>query len=74
MKIGYISKIKVNFAEIQYNEEEEKRFYEIMNHLEKQCGWEVDASVPGWAWVIVKNHKEYEAVRNDYQRAKRIIK
>lgn len=76
MKLHYVGKrqFKARLAEMEYSEKEERRFFDIVKYLEKECGWEIDTGVYGWAAVIVDDYDEYEYFKKDFQEAKKKIK
>lgn len=75
MDIHYVGKreFRQRLAEFNYNDEEEDRFFRIADAMRKE-GWNIDVGVQHWAAIEVFDREEYQEVKSDWLRLKRIIK
>ena len=76
MKLTYVGKkqFKNRLAEFSYTDSEEKRFMKIVDYLQTECGYNVDAGVMNWAAIEVGDKAEFDEVMKNFKEAKKIIK
>ena len=75
MTLKYVGgrQFKDRLAEFTYTDDEEERFDKIAEYL-RHAGYEIDVGVMNWAAIRVEDKAEFDAVMEDWKKAKKLIR